>query len=240
MNSGIYLLRNTVNGKIYVGKSLNLRKRISQYRCVNEDTEARPIVNAIRKYGWGKFEVEILEIVDDDSILERESFWIKAYNSTDKSKGYNILEFHTDWTGRRHSDESKQKMRKNHPNFSKENHPRWGTKHSEESKKKMSEKKKNTFISDRNPFWNKKHTEETKKIISEKNKERDFSYRKKKVNQMEASTSKVIKTWDSAQEASLSLCGKKTNYISLVCRGKLKTAFGFKWEYSVSIPEDKG
>lgn len=41
--------------------------------------------------------------------------------------------------GKSKSDEHKRKIRENHPDFSKENHPLWNKHHSEESKQKMSE-----------------------------------------------------------------------------------------------------
>ena len=44
----------------------------------------------MRKHGVDKFYIETLEICDVDIIDDREMFYIKLYNSTDKSEGYNV------------------------------------------------------------------------------------------------------------------------------------------------------
>jgi hypothetical protein len=42
----------------------------------------------------------------------------------------------------------------------------------------------------------------------------------------------LIKEWPSISEAYLSLNKKITNgCINLACKGKIKTAFGYKWKY---------
>lgn len=44
----------------------------------------------MRKYGVDKFYIETLEICDIKVLDEREMYYIDLYNSTDKSKGYNV------------------------------------------------------------------------------------------------------------------------------------------------------
>ena len=50
-----------------------------------------PIHEAMRKYGIDNFTIELLEECSDDIRYERESYYIKLYNSTDKKNGYNIV-----------------------------------------------------------------------------------------------------------------------------------------------------
>ena len=44
----------------------------------------------MKKYGVNKFYIETLEICNVDIIDEREIYYIDLYDSTDKSKGYNV------------------------------------------------------------------------------------------------------------------------------------------------------
>lgn len=44
----------------------------------------------MKKYGIDKFFVETLEICSLDVLDEREMYYIDLYDSTDKSKGYNV------------------------------------------------------------------------------------------------------------------------------------------------------
>ncbi len=57
----------------------------------------------------------------------------------------------------------------------------------------------------------------------------ELSGRSKKVNQYSLDGS-YINTFDSARIATMHL-GKNTTVINTCCRGGLKTAYGFKWEY---------
>ena len=80
----IYKTTNLVNDKIYIGQhhgDIDLHYHGS----------GKLIRYAIKKYGVQYFKTEVLEECNCDAMLnEREVFWIKYYNSTDKSIGYNI------------------------------------------------------------------------------------------------------------------------------------------------------
>lgn len=112
--AGIYKLTCS-NGKIYIGKSVNIRHRISQHKISKDNTYLQ---NAIRKHGWDEFSIEVLEIIenfdkqkDNNILLEKESYYIKLLDSTNRDKGYNICEYSNDTTGKVVSEESRQKMR---------------------------------------------------------------------------------------------------------------------------------
>jgi group I intron endonuclease len=117
--AGIYKLTCIDTGKIYVGKTVNFRDRFSYHKnCGNKSYGKCHFQNAIRKYGWDSFSVEILEIFtdftkskDNTYLLERESYYIELLNSTDPTKGYNICKHSNDRTGVPHTEEAKEKMR---------------------------------------------------------------------------------------------------------------------------------
>ena len=88
---GIYKL-NYPNGKIYIGKSNNIKRRMYEHNNINrlKNHKNLPCDLAIQKYG--KFnEIEILEIVDNPDLLsQREQYWIAYYHSNDRNIGYNL------------------------------------------------------------------------------------------------------------------------------------------------------
>ena len=91
---GIYKIRNTVNGKIYVGQSINIYERFWQHKYKSyKKTELAyrsAIHKAFRKYGIDAFEFSIIEECGASELDEREKYWIKTLNSTFPN-GYNIL-----------------------------------------------------------------------------------------------------------------------------------------------------
>lgn len=86
---GIYGLKNKINGKWYVGQSVDVIDRWNHaYKRVKCHTQPK-IYNALKKYGYDNFEKIILEECDNvDWILDyREMYWIRSLNSVEN--GYN-------------------------------------------------------------------------------------------------------------------------------------------------------
>ena len=96
MKCGIYCIRNTVNGKIYIGKSKNIYKRIHQHlydlKNNRKDCENNHLLRSWYKYGNENFEYFVLEYlkVNDNLCRERELFWMNKLKSLDKRFGYNL------------------------------------------------------------------------------------------------------------------------------------------------------
>ncbi len=98
---GIYVIKNLINGKIYVGKSKNCYKRLHQHvtdikyddRNYNENCH---LLNAVKKYGIDNFECYLLEKFDEtlenleEVLADRELYWMKELDSLNKEKGYNL------------------------------------------------------------------------------------------------------------------------------------------------------
>ena len=86
--SGIYMWTNKLNGKKYVGSSVDLRRRLLEYYNVNRilNEKSMPINIALLKYGYTNFTLTILEICDKDSLMPREKHFFEVY-----SPEYNIL-----------------------------------------------------------------------------------------------------------------------------------------------------
>lgn len=88
---GIYIIRNTVNGKVYIGQSRRLNNRhYSHFHTLEKGRHFnKHLQRSYNNYGAEAFEFEILEYCDVENLDEREKYWIKQYNSMDINHGYN-------------------------------------------------------------------------------------------------------------------------------------------------------
>lgn len=90
MNGFIYIIRNTINSKVYVGQTKVSVETRWQEHLRHAKYGDQVINRAMRKYGVDKFYIETLEICDISVIDYREMYYIDLYDSTNKSKGYNV------------------------------------------------------------------------------------------------------------------------------------------------------
>lgn len=89
---GIYKITNLVNGKCYIGQSVNINKRFIAHKnsAFNENSTSYnyPLSRAIRKYGLNNFSFEILEECGLFELDEKEIFYIAKYQAYGEG-GYN-------------------------------------------------------------------------------------------------------------------------------------------------------
>lgn len=90
----IYKLTNIVNGKVYIGLTSQIIKRIGNHIYLSKNPKNKSnkyIHKAISKYGLSSFTIEIVEMCKDlDDANRKEVEWIDKTSSTDSSKGYNL------------------------------------------------------------------------------------------------------------------------------------------------------
>ncbi len=152
---GIYKIVNKLDGKIYVGQSIDV-----YYRMNDIHKNCKYLFHALQKFGRENFEYSILEICEEKELDEREIYWIKKLKSHVSEDGYNIS-----WGGNatmkglKHSEESKKKIS---DAVKGENHPLWGTHQSEESKKKNRESQ----LGEKSHMFGKHHSDEMKQRLS--------------------------------------------------------------------------
>lgn len=144
---GIYIIKNIKNNKVYVGSTVNIkrRKRNHFWDLKNNKHDNDYLQKSYNKYGKENFIFEVIEYVEDKSkLLEREQFWIDKLNVCDRSIGYNICKIAGNTLGQIFSDEAKKKKSKSMKKYFKENdNAMLGRRHSEESIQKMRDNKKN-------------------------------------------------------------------------------------------------
>ena len=86
----IYKLTNKVNGKVYIGQTVkSLDWRMKQHLSKVNVGSNTYIHNAIRKYGWDNFDVEVVANASSKEELDYlEKYYIKQYDSV--NTGYNL------------------------------------------------------------------------------------------------------------------------------------------------------
>ncbi len=93
-HSGIYQIRNNVNGKIYIGRSKCFYRRCYQYLYDFRERSLGHIndylYKSMSKHGIEKFSFEVLEECPNYLTPERELYWITTLDSNNRDKGYNI------------------------------------------------------------------------------------------------------------------------------------------------------
>jgi len=144
----VYKITNLVNGKIYIGKTADVRKRWNKHKAAARKKSKKDytyVHRALNKYGFDNFSVETIAEYDlEKDCLTAETAFIKLYNTRDRDIGYNLTDGGDGPSGFKPSDETRRKM---------------------------SEAKKGKYVGEENPFYGKRHTEEYKRQSSKRMKD---------------------------------------------------------------------
>jgi group I intron endonuclease len=83
--TGIYKITNMINGKSYIGQSVNIHRRwrmeIADSNNVNNHSYDYPLMKAFRKYGIDNFKFEIIEECKNEELNQREIYWIDYFDT---------------------------------------------------------------------------------------------------------------------------------------------------------------
>jgi len=125
--SGIYSIINTINGKIYIGSSNNINRRLSSHRnlLINNNHFNKHLQSSFNIYGLKSFTFNIIEISEEDRLVEMEEHYIQFYKSN--ILGYNMRIKCDTNRGKKFSKSHIENLRKSH----------MGHKRSEESNDKI-------------------------------------------------------------------------------------------------------
>jgi len=200
----VYLHRNKINGKCYVGRTSQSPSTRWGHNGWHYH-EQEYFFRAIQKYGWNNFDHIILEEnIDEKNIDERECYWGGYYHAL-YPNGYSLI------LGKNQRFEAKESL-KNRSETSKKN---W---ENPDYRKKI--------IKSRQQMWE-QATEETKqKMLA--NLDRSGKGGKARSKQVKCVETGII--YSSTREAEKQT-GIKHNNISQVCNGKRKTAGKLHWIY---------
>lgn len=90
VSTGIYKIVNLINGKVYIGQTVNFKQRLTTHikTGLGAETPARnKLYPAMAEYGVENFSYEVLEVCKSSELNEREKFYIDFYDSC--NNGYN-------------------------------------------------------------------------------------------------------------------------------------------------------
>jgi group I intron endonuclease len=258
--SGIYQIKNLINGKIYIGSSISVKRRFNEHKKLlrNNKHKNNHLQLSWNKYGENNFIFSLIEKVDSQFLLTKEQYYIDLSKSYDKKIGYNICKIAGNTLGYIFSEESKIKMSKAKINLTRQNelkilsetnnheylnsppkqncnvnvnNPMFGKKHSDESKEKMCSHK----LGENNPMFGKGPM--LGRIPTDEHKSKignansgKNNKKSKPVIQYDLEMNK-IKEWDSAGIAARTLKLSVGN-IWMCCNGKARTSYGFIWKYN--------
>lgn len=232
---GIYKIVNSINNKLYIGSSNDIKSRISSHKNKLKKGKHHSIKlqRAVNKYGICSFVFEIIEECNIDELLTKEQYYINLFDSY--NNGYNSTQFAgRPMLGKKHTDEAKKKISNHLKTRTGDKNSFFGKKHSstsiekmklkligqtrsDEVKQKMSESAKN-----KPPM-----SKETKQKLREINLGK--KYETKPIIQIDIYGNE-IKEWEG-----ISICAKELNInisgISKVLTGISKTTKGYKFKY---------
>jgi group I intron endonuclease len=245
---GIYQIKNIINNKIYIGKSIDIEERWNNHKYGNNIV----IHKSIKKYGIKNFEFSILETIesvnrnDDEKILcILEQKWLDIKKPFLKENGYNINKTSKpNLTPIRNKDFgdkiSKIKIEMNHCGKTVIQYSKNGDFIREwksaadierthnikaENISRVCLKKQKTAG---NYIWRFKDNQLTSDEIREIN---ILKRNRKRVDQL-TKNGEYIKTFNSIKDAIDSVGGSNTSRIVAVCKGYDNSYKGYKWKYS--------
>ena len=81
---GIYKIENLINGKVYIGQSVNIKERWNEHKLINSRTSKEalkkqkyPLYLAFEKYGLDNFSFEVIEECSIEELNEKNNFILK-------------------------------------------------------------------------------------------------------------------------------------------------------------------
>ena len=220
----IYKITNTMNGKFYIGQAVNFYARMWLHFVKPPNPKLK---NAVHKYGWDKFNAEILETPAICDLDAREQFYLDTLRPYDSAIGYNFLVTASSRKGVPHSQSTKDKI----------SSALTGRTFSESSKRKMSGAKQGVMKGSDNPMYGKSHsTAACQKISAFRANKPELTLpaslaNRKPVAQINLTDSSVIKIWPSSADVFRAL-GIQPAVISRVSKGRGASAGGYGWRFA--------
>ena len=201
----IYKITNQINHKIYIGKTLlSIQERFDQHKkdCRKESEEARPLYRAMCKYGVENFTIDLVEECDCNIINERERYWIEFYGSY--RQGYNAT---IGGDGKQYYDYSQI-------------YALWNEGMTSAQIKQIIGCSYDTIRLALNQY-----NVPSEDRVMRVNKERALN-----IAMLDIETEQIIQIFSSLGDAVRFLGKTGKSHISDACKGKRKTAYGYKWK----------
>jgi len=155
-SSGIYIIRNSIDKRVYVGSAANFKKRYSSHSSLlNNRKHQSPYLQAFAsKYGVDCLSFELLALCSKKDLLTTEQYHIDALQAFDRKLGFNATPVAGSRLGAKLSKETKDKIGAAHRGkkvsadvVEKIRQQQIGSKRTEETKAKISAAQKGRIFS---------------------------------------------------------------------------------------------
>ena len=172
---GIYMIKNVVNGKFYIGSSKDINKRwiIHKSRLKTNKHDNIILQRSYNKHGEDSFIYSIIEETELDNLLIREQYYLDLYKNDNlcyniglKSSGGDNLSNHPNREEiieiirtssiEKHNSRSVEEKQKMSENLTGENNPNYGNSWTDEMKKEASERTTEYYENNEHVLKNKK------------------------------------------------------------------------------------
>ncbi len=92
MKSGVYKIQHKESGRLYVGSSTNVRRRLIMHKCMLNKNKHfnRALQRAVNKYSLDAFSFEKILVCSNDDLLMYEQLIMDGYKAYIKPFGYNL------------------------------------------------------------------------------------------------------------------------------------------------------
>lgn len=110
--SGVYIIRNSVNAKVYVGSAVNFTKRFRAHSSLLNKSKhhSRSLQNFVNKYGVNCLVFDLLEVTEAVLAVVCEQRWINHFASSVPENGFNIAPTAGSCLGMKHTPETRAKV----------------------------------------------------------------------------------------------------------------------------------
>lgn len=169
--SGIYYIKNIINNKLYVGQSIDVYARLSRHKTdLRGGRDSKHLQKSYDKYGEDNFEFTLFMECPVEDLDYLEKYYIAKWNTQNEDFGYNLdgggskSRLMSEETkslisnaliGHVVSEETKNKIREHHADFSGANNPNFGKTPSEQTREKSRKSNQKTWS---NPELRAKHS----------------------------------------------------------------------------------
>lgn len=238
MRVSIYVIRCVPNGKVYVGKTINPKRRFATHRWAMRRTPRHNdcnihLWNACQKYGIDSFTFDVVDEIEVDEVGARDAElkWMDRLRACDKSHGFNLRR---DSATKMHvADETRKRMSSG--NMGRKN-PNYGNKWSQGQKDAMSRIAKERHAAGvYGDEWREKLGRSSSEMWKDEEKRKrmakkvSVSKRKYRFRQY-TRDGDFIREWDSVEQILNEHPSYKWQNIYAVCGGYKPTYMGYVWE----------
>lgn len=202
----VYMHRNKINGKVYIGMTKNLKQRWASrgVHYSKKDAHTKAFARALEKYTWDGFDhVVLFENLTFEEANAKEVELIAYYKSnvhrySNPTYGYNLTDGGQGVAGHRWTEEEKLEISRR---ITGSGNPMYGKKHSDYTKALISKANKGRFSDGKSPLLGRKMSAEARQKMSDNHHDVSGGKNPRAVSVMCIETGEIFETQTAAGDA---------------------------------------